>query len=380
MRENGLQGQLVHFRVYGIDKITTDIESVNINDVVHPFKNVAHNEIKRPSGAVDVLIGYAYAGYHPKPEQKADHLVLPKNRFLGGTHADIKGTGHVARDVRVHHVSRVKVEDFYNIENLGVECTPRCGVCRCGRCPLSDKNYNLKDERELQLIERNLEFDSAENRWFTPYPWIRYPADLPDNRRAAFGMLISTEKRLSRNADHAKVYQEQIQDMVDRGVARKLTRSKLETYHGPIHYISHHEVLRPDSKSTPVRIVFNSSANYMGHILNEYWAKGPDFLNSLLGVLLRFREHEVALIGDIKKMYHSVETTPVEQHTHRFLWRDMNSRKEADTYVIQRGFVWRQTFWDHRHSSLKKNSRDGPRRIFPSIQNNQRKHLYGQYN
>ena len=75
--------------------------------------------------------------------------------------------------------------------------------------------------------------------------------------------------------------------MVDRGVARKLRTSELDTYKGPIHYISHHEVLRPDSKSTPVRIVFNSSANYMGHVLNDYWAKGPDLLNSLLGVLMR---------------------------------------------------------------------------------------------
>ena len=149
-------------------------------------------------------------------------------------------------------------------------------------------------------------------------------------------MLLSTEKRLAKNTDHARVYQEQIQDMIDRGVARKLTKSELEAYDGPIHYVSHHEVVRPDSKSTPVRIVFNTSAKYMGHALNEYWAKGPDLLNSLLGVLIRFRENEVALIGDIKKMYHSVGTTQLEQHMHQFLWREMDARKEPDTYVIQR--------------------------------------------
>ena len=27
----------------------------------------------------------------------------------------------------------------------------------------------------------------------TPYSWTRDPADLPDNRMAAFGMLLSTE-------------------------------------------------------------------------------------------------------------------------------------------------------------------------------------------
>ena len=58
--------------------------------------------------------------------------------------------------------------------------------------------------------------------------------------------------------------------MIDRGVARKLMESELETYDWPTYYVSHHEVVNPDSKSTPVRIVFNNSAKYMGHALNEY--------------------------------------------------------------------------------------------------------------
>ena len=107
------------------------------------------------------------------------------------------------------------------------------------------------------MIDRNLKFNNLERRWMTPFPWIRDPVDPQDNRKAAFGMLLSTEKRLARNTDHARVYQEQIQDMIDRDVARKLTESELET-------------VNPDSKSTPVRIVFNSSAKYMGHALNEY--------------------------------------------------------------------------------------------------------------
>jgi len=74
----------------------------------------------------------------------------------------------------------------------------------------------------------------------------------------------------------------------------------------------------------------------MGHVLNEYWAKGPDILNTLLGILIRYRENEIAFIGDIKKMYHTVRTGVIEQHTHRFLWRDMDITREPDTYVIQR--------------------------------------------
>ena len=124
--------------------------------------------------------------------------------------------------------------------------------------------------------------------------------------------------------------------MIEREVARKLSQTELKNYTGPIHYISHHEVLKPDSKSTPVRIVFNSSARCMGHMLNDYWAKGPHLLNDLLGVLIRFRENNIAIIGDIKKMYHTVKIKTIEQHTHRFLWRDMDTGRPPDTYVIQR--------------------------------------------
>ena len=90
------QGQVVPFKVYGIDVITVDIQRVSINNVVHLFKDVTLGEIRRPTGSVDVLIRYGYTGYtgyHPIKEQKSGHLLLLRNRFgrcLGGTHAELK--------------------------------------------------------------------------------------------------------------------------------------------------------------------------------------------------------------------------------------------------------------------------------------------------
>ena len=335
------EGHTVHLEVYGIDKITADIPTIDQNAVQQLFKDVPNAGIDRPVGEVDVLIGFNYANFHPQREQSVEHLLLLKNRFgrcIGGTHPKVKeGTKHhELNNIQFLREVSPSVEDFYKIENLGIECKPRCGGCKCGRCPLGSKNYTLKEERELALIEENLNYDEKAREWIAQYPWLKDPNELPDNKKAANGKLISTEKRLSRNTEHAKVYQQQIDDMLNRKVARKLTEDELKEYKGPIHYISHHEVLKPDSKTTPVRIVFNSSANYMGHILNDYWAKGPDLLNNILGILVRFRENPVAFIGDIKKMYHTVATTTLDHHTHRFLWRDMNSNKEPDTYVIQR--------------------------------------------
>ena len=247
-----------------------------------------------------------------------------------------KGT-HDLGNARVNTiVGKVNMEDFYNIEALGVQCKPKCGGCKCGKCSLGAKDYTIKEERELELIERNLTFNSDDSTWTVEYPWIKDPNDLPNNRKVAMAKLAATERRLRKNADHARVYDEQIKDMLTRNVARKLSKEELTNYKGPTHYIAHHEVLKPESKSTPVRIVFNSSANYMGHVLNEYWAKGPDLLNNLLGILIRFRENKVAFSGDIKKMYHTVKTSELDQHTHRFLWRNMDGTREPDTYIIQR--------------------------------------------
>ena len=335
------QGKTIVFDAYGIDKITSPIPSVDLKGISKLFKDVHADELIRPTGEVDTLIGYEYADFHPLKEQSSGHLLLLRNQFgrcIGGTHPVLNGINEksLIGNMYANHVKTARIEDFYNMENLGIQCKPRCGGCKCGRCSLGSNAYTIKEEKELALIEKNLSHNAKEKSWTAEYPWIRDPFDLPDNRRAAFGMLISTEKRLSKNEKHAETYQQQIQDMIDRDVARKLTQEELQKYKGPVHYISHHEVLKPDSKSTPVRIVFNSSANYMGHVLNEYWAKGPDLLNSLLGILIRFRENAIAFIGDIKKMYHTVRTGVIEQHTHRFLWRDMDITREPDTYVIQR--------------------------------------------
>ena len=121
--------------------------------------------------------------------------------------------------------------------------------------------------------------------------------------------------------------------MIDRNVARKLNQEEIDNYEGPWYFLNSHLVRNPESSSTPWRLVFNSSAKFHGTTLNNFWAKGPDMLNNLLGVLLRFRKERVAVAGDIKKMYHTIKIEGVDQHTHRFLWRNMEDRA-PDVYVM----------------------------------------------
>ena len=171
------------------------------------------------------------------------------------------------------------------------------------------------------------------NQWLVPYPWKKDPNLLPDNKQLALKRLESMEHRLKMKPEQAEAYDKQMKEMNEMNFSRQLTNEELRDYKGPVHYIPHHAILRPEKKSTPVRIVFNSSSVFQGHQLNDYWMKGPDLLNNLFGINLRFREREVALIGDISKMYHRILIPERDQHVHRFLWRNLEKDKEPDVYV-----------------------------------------------
>ena len=107
--------------------------------------------------------------------------------------------------------------------------------------------------------------------------------------------LEATERHLVKSPEVMKAYQQQIEEINELKFARKLSDVEIKDYKGPVRYVSLHEILRPEKKSTTIRIVFNSSANCRDHCLHDYWMKGSDLSNSLFEVILRFRENAVAI-------------------------------------------------------------------------------------
>ena len=59
-------GKLVDVEAYGIEKISSQIDKVNIGEIA-TMLNVAAAEICRPvDGEIDILIGQQYAALHPE--------------------------------------------------------------------------------------------------------------------------------------------------------------------------------------------------------------------------------------------------------------------------------------------------------------------------
>lgn len=74
-------------------------------------------------------------------------------------------------------------------------------------------------------------------------------------------------------------------------------------------YIPHHEIYHP-RKPEKIRVVFDCSARFRDTSLNDHLLTGPDFINALPGVLCRFREHRIALICDVERMFHRFHVSP----------------------------------------------------------------------
>ena len=85
--------------------------------------------------------------------------------------------------------------------------------------------------------------------------------------------------------------------------------------------LPHHPVVNPN-KLGNVRRVLNGAVKFHGAPLNESFLTGPDLLQNLIYVLLRFRQHPFAVSADMEVMLLQVGVLPYDQPSLHFLWRE----------------------------------------------------------
>ena len=99
-----------------------------------------------------------------------------------------------------------------------------------------------------------------------------------------------------------------------------MPRNEINVQDKLLWYLPHHPVLNKPGKT---RVVFDCAAKHKGTSLNNQLLTGPDLTNSIVGVLMRFREERVALSADIECMFHQIRVAPDDCDAFRFLcWPD----------------------------------------------------------
>ena len=85
-----------------------------------------------------------------------------------------------------------------------------------------------------------------------------------------------------------------------------------------IWYLPLHPV-ENSNKPGRVRRVANAASKFRGKSLNSNLLTGPDLPNNLLGFLVRFGEHPVAVLADVESMFMQIAIHKIDQSALRFL-------------------------------------------------------------
>ena len=220
---------------------------------------------------------------------------------------------HLHQDDDLHEL----VKDYFRLDSIGVKYEDH---------PKHSKS--LEERRALDILQTKTK--RIGDRWETGLLWRADDVELPDNKRNAEHRLRIIEKMMDADSNFAADYTKQVENMLEKNYAEEVYRPVTGKR---IWYLPHFGVRNPN-KPGKLRLVFDAKAETKGISLNSELLAGPDLLNSLLGVLFKFRERAVAVTADIREMFLQVKIIEEDQNAQCFLWRGMERKKPPRTYKM----------------------------------------------
>ncbi|XP_062713787.1 uncharacterized protein LOC134290629 [Aedes albopictus] len=131
---------------------------------------------------------------------------------------------------------------------------------------------------------------------------------------------LALERRLEANPELKTQYHQFIREYEQLGHMKQVDSEDPDF---PIYFLPHHAVLKPDSTTTKLRVVFDASCKTStGVSLNDALMVGPVVQDDLLAIQLRFRLHRIAVVADVEKMYRMILVYPSDQRLQCILWRN----------------------------------------------------------
>ncbi|XP_055916442.1 uncharacterized protein LOC129949183 [Eupeodes corollae] len=188
-----------------------------------------------------------------------------------------------------------------------------------------------EEQTECEYHFRNTVEVLPSGRLMVQLPLKKDPSCLGASYDIAFRRFLSLERRLSKNTALKTQYVDFMKEYESLGHMSLVSNPNLEQTH---YYLPHQCVVRPDSVSTKLRVVFDASCRTSSQIsLNGILMVGPTIQDELLITLLRFRLYRYALTADIVKMYRQVLVHPSHRSLQYILWRE-NPQTPIKTYQL----------------------------------------------
>lgn len=206
------------------------------------------------------------------------------------------------------------VERFWEVED-----------CKMAKSELTE------EERLCEEHFRNTVTQEPTGRIQVRLPFKESPSALGESYSNALRRFKSLERKLDRDDQLRNSYVKFMDEYIALGHMSVVHSVNLTNPH---YYIPHHCVLRPESLTTKLRVVFDASAKTQsGKSLNDLLRVGPTIQQDLITTFLSFRLHRYALTGDIAKMYRQFTVEDEDKRYQWILWRS-NPSHEIETYQL----------------------------------------------
>ncbi|XP_068250231.1 uncharacterized protein [Palaemon carinicauda] len=245
---------------------------------------------------VHILVGAAYFSYFSIGIEKVDGI----NLFL--THNGMSPYGKVPKWLlegkKIEHVKTLRVcriasepNQFDVDEWWHLDCV--------GNAPL--EQYSVREAEAMRKVSQSVVKKPEGYQVSLPFGSDARPYT---NYRNAVAQLESLQTKFRKDREYFDQYQGVINKYLEVGFKSEVKEPKIEGYYMP------HFGIKKDSRTTPLRIVFNASKGHKS--LNECLLPGPNLVELAYHLLIRFRLNKYAMLADISKAFHRVLLDPSE--------------------------------------------------------------------
>nr|XP_034339443.1 uncharacterized protein LOC105341007 [Crassostrea gigas] len=188
-----------------------------------------------------------------------------------------------------------------------------------------------EDKTFLELVKKSAHFEDG--HYIIDLPFKSKTVTMPNNRKQAEQRLISLSRKFENNIEFCDSYKAFMDKIISEGYAQQVPTENLQQNDGRVWYLPHHGVFHP--KKNKLRVVFDCVAKFKGTSLNDQLLQGPNLTNTLIGTLIRFREDEIAVMGDVDSMFYQVRVPLQDASFLRFLWwKDGDPSKSVTEYQM----------------------------------------------
>lgn len=143
-------------------------------------------------------------------------------------------------------------------------------------------------------------------------------AKLGESKPKATAQFLQLEKRFRTSEHVAKHYKLFMSEYEELNHMQLCKNNNMK----PSFYLPHHCVQRAESKTTPLRVIFNASAKTTtGLSLNDLMYRGPNLQTDLLSLILKWRQYKIAITADIEKHFRQILCHEKDQTYQKILWR-----------------------------------------------------------